>query len=576
MVVIACALRNAPFPMHFGVIQFLTLAGSLGLFIYGMKAMSEGLQKVAGARMRDVMKVMTANRFMSVFTGFVTTVLIQLSSVTSVMVVSFANAGLITVRQSIGVLMGANIGTTMKALVFSWLGFASMDIHVFALPIIGLAFPLLFVKSRHSKPFGDFMVGFAILFLGLEFLKNVVPGPDTAVVNILQGAGDHGALSVLLFTGGGMLFTMMVQSSSVALAATMVLCQHGIIGYEMAAASVLGMNLGTTVTANLAALVANVWGRRAARAHFVIKAIGVLWALLLFGPYIRMIGGYVEQVHGASPFASPDVIVWALTYLHISFNVLNTVLLIGFVPQIERIVTRMVPSRTEDDREYRLEYIHDPVMAVSPEVSLIEARKEILKFGKLTASMSVLVNQLLVSTTEAERSTLFGKLARYEDITDRLEVEISKYLTRTSAEAKDEEMSERIRAMLAIISDLERIGDIFYQMSRLLERKNEERLWFTPEQRANLQELLGLLDRACRFMLRNLEAEDGEVAIDEAMEAEQRINQLRDQLRRAHLKSIETGDYNVKSGLIYNDLFSSCEKVGDHVINVSEALAGEV
>ncbi|MCB0766769.1 MAG: Na/Pi cotransporter family protein [Flavobacteriales bacterium] len=576
MMVIACAPRSAHLPMHFGVIQFLTLAGSLGLFIYGMKAMSEGLQKVAGARMRDVMKVMTANRFMSVFTGFVTTVLIQLSSVTSVMVVSFANAGLITVRQSIGVLMGANIGTTMKALVFSWLGFASMDIHLFALPIIGLAFPLLFLKSRHSKPFGDFMVGFAILFLGLEFLKNVVPGPDTAAVQILQGVGDHGALSVLLFTGGGMLFTMMVQSSSVALAATMVLCQHGIIGYEMAAASVLGMNLGTTVTANLAALVANVWGRRAARAHFVIKAIGVLWALLLFGPYIRMIGGYVEQVHGASPFASPDVIVWALTYLHISFNVLNTVLLIGFVPQIERIVTRMVPSRTEDDREYRLEYIHDPVMAVSPEVSLIEARKEILKFGKLTASMSVLVNQLLVSTTEAERSNLFGKLARYEDITDRLEVEISKYLTRTSAEAKDEDMSERIRAMLAIISDLERIGDIFYQMSRLLERKNEERLWFTPEQRANLQELLGLLDRAFGIMLRNLEAEDGEVAIDEAMEAEQRINQLRDQLRRAHLKSIEAGDYNVKSGLIYNDLFSSCEKVGDHVINVSEALAGEV
>jgi len=562
--------------MHFGVIQFLTLAGSLGLFIYGMKAMSEGLQKVAGARMRDVMKVMTANRFMSVFTGFVTTVLIQLSSVTSVMVVSFANAGLITVRQSIGVLMGANIGTTMKALVFSWLGFASMDIHVFALPIIGLAFPLLFLKSRHSKPFGDFMVGFAILFLGLEFLKNVVPGPDTAAVSILQGAGDHGALSVLLFTVGGMLFTMMVQSSSVALAATMVLCQHGIIGYEMAAASVLGMNLGTTITANLAALVANVWGRRAARAHFVIKAIGVLWALLVFGPYIRSIGGYVERVHGISPFDSPDTIVWALTYLHISFNVLNTVLLIGFVPQIERIVTRMVPSRTEDDREYRLEYIHDPVMAVSPEVSLIEARKEILKFGKLTASMSVLVNQLLVSTTEVERSSLFGKIARYEDITDRLEVEISKYLTRTSAEAKDEDMSERIRAMLAIISDLERIGDIFYQMSRLLERKNAERLWFTPEQRANLQELLTLLDKAFGIMLRNLEAEDGEVAIDEAMEAEQRINQLRDQLRRAHLKSIEAGDYNVKSGLIYNDLFSSCEKVGDHVINVSEALAGEV
>lgn len=562
--------------MRFGILEFLTLAGSLGLFIYGMKAMSEGLQKVAGARMRDVMKVMTANRFMSVFTGFVTTVLIQLSSVTSVMVVSFANAGLITVRQSIGVLMGANIGTTVKALLFSALGFASMDIHVFALPIIGLAFPLLFLKSRHSKPIGDFMVGFAILFLGLEFLKNVIPVPDTDGISILGGIAEHGVWSVLLFTGIGMLFTMMVQSSSVALAATMVLCQRGIIGYEMAAATVLGMNLGTTVTANLAALVANVWGRRAARAHFVIKAIGVVWALLLFGPYLKVIDLYVSKVHGASAYENGDVLVWALTYLHISFNVLNTLLLIGFVPQIERLVTRMVPSRTEDDKEFRLEYINDPVMAVSPELSLIEARKEISKFGKLTASMTGMVNQLLVSTNDTERSDLFGKVARYEDITDRLEVEISKYLTRTSAEAKDEEMSERIRAMLAIISDLERIGDIFYQMSRLLERKHEERLWFTPEQRANLQELLKLLDRAFTIMLKNLEAEDGQVAIDEAVEAEQQINHLRDQLRRTHLKSIETGDYNVKSGLIYNDLFSSCEKVGDHVINVSEALAGEV
>jgi len=562
--------------MRFGIIEFLTLAGSLGLFIYGMKAMSEGLQKVAGARMRDVLKVMTANRFLSVFTGFITTVLIQLSSVTSVMVVSFANAGLITVRQSIGVLMGANIGTTVKALLFSALGFASMDIHVFALPIIGLAFPLLFLKGRHSKPIGDFMVGFAILFLGLEFLKNVIPVPDSDGVAVLERITGHGAFSILLFAGLGMLFTMMVQSSSVALAATMVLCQRGIIGYEMAAASVLGMNLGTTITANLAALVANVWGRRAARAHFVIKALGLVWALLLFGPYLHLLDRYVTSVHGASPYADTDVLVWALTYLHISFNVLNTLLLIGFVPQIERIVTRMVPSRTEDDKEFRLEYINDPVMAVSPELSLIEARKEITKFGKLTASMTGMVNQLLVSTNDAERTDLFGKVARYEDITDRLEVEISKYLTRTSAEAKDEAMSERIRAMLAIISDLERIGDIFYQMSRLLERKHQERLWFTPEQRSNLQELLSLLDRAFTIMLKNLDAEDGQVAIDEAVEAEQHINQLRDQLRRMHLKSIEAGDYNVKSGLIYNDLFSSCEKVGDHVINVSEALVGEV
>ncbi len=562
--------------MRFGILEFLTLAGSLGLFIYGMKAMSEGLQKVAGARMRGVLKVMTANRFLGVFTGFVTTVLIQLSSVTSVMVVSFVNAGLLSLRQSISMLMGANIGTTLKAILFSWLGFASMDIHAFALPIIGLAFPLLFFKGKQTKAIAEFMVGFAILFLGLEFLKNMMPMPTADGVSVLGGLADKGIVSVLLFTGLGMLFAMVVQSSSVALAATMVLCQHGIIGYEMAAATVLGMNVGTTVTANLAALVANVWARRAARAHFVIKAIGVVWALLLFTPYLKLIDLYVTRVHGTSPFTDPRTLVWALTYLHISFNILNTLLLIGFIPQLEKLVTRMVPTRTEADEEYRLEYIDDPVMALSPELSLIEARKEISKFGRLAASMSGMLSQLLVSTNEAERAALLNRIARYEEITDRIEVEISKYLTRTSAETKDEEMSERIRGMLAIISDLERVGDIFFQMSRLLDRKHEERLWFTPEQRSNLQELLGLLDQAFGVMQRNLDAEDGRVAIDEAVEAEQRINQKRDQLRRAHLKSIEAGDYNVKSGLVYNDLFSSCEKVGDHVINVSEALAGEI
>lgn len=562
--------------MHFGLLEILTLAGSLGLFIHGMKAMSEGLQKVAGHRMRKVMEVMTANRLLGVFTGFITTVLIQLSSVTSVMVVSFVNAGLLSLRQSITVLMGANIGTTMKAVLFSSLGFASTDIHKFALPIIGLAFPLLFFKGKTTRAFGELMVGFAVLFIGLEFLKDMMPSPSASGVSVLRGLGDHGLASALLFTFLGMLFAMVVQSSSVALAATMVLCQHGVIGFEMAAATVLGMNVGTTVTANLAALVANVWARRAARAHFVIKAIGVLWALLIFTPYLNAIDAVVTHFHGASPFVDNNSLVWALTYLHISFNVINTLLLIGFVPQLEALVTRMVSARTEADEEYRLEYIDDPVMALSPELSLMEARKEISKFGRLTASMSGMLNQLLVSTNEPERALLLGKIERYEEITDRVEVEISKYLTRVSAEAKDEEMSGRIRAMLAIISDLERVGDIFYQMSRLLDRKHEERLWFTPEQRANLQELLALVDNAFLVMQSNLDNEDRVIKLDMAVEAEQLINAKRDQLRRAHLKSIEAGDYNVRSGLVYNDLFSSCEKVGDHLINVSEALAGEV
>lgn len=562
--------------MHFGLIEFLTLAGSLGLLIHGMKSMSEGLQKVAGARMRHVLQAMTANRFVGVFTGFITTVLIQLSSVTSVMAVSFVNAGVLSLRGSIGVLMGANIGTTIKAILFSALGFASGTIHTFALPVIGLALPLLLLKNRQAKAVGEFLMGFAILFIGLEFLKTAIPSADATSMGFLRDLTGHGIASVLLFVLLGMLFTVVVQSSSVALATTMVLCEGGIIGYEMAAATVLGMNLGTTITANIAALVGNAWARRTARAHFVIKAIGLLWALLLFKPYLHMLDGYVLRVHGASPYLDTHALVWSLTYLHISFNVINTLLLIGFVPQLEKLVTRMVPSRTDHDEQHRLKYMDDPVMGLSPELSLLEARKEIAKFGQITSSMAGMVKQLLVTKNEEERISLMRKLERYEEITDRMEVEVSRYLTRTSAKAKDEEVSERIRAMLAMIGDLERVGDIFYQMSRLLERKHEERLWFTPEQRTNLLELIGLLDKAFDVMHRNLEAEDGQVSLDQAVEVEQRINHMRDKLRRGHLKSIEAGDYNVKSGLVYNDLFSSCEKVGDHLINVSEALVGEV
>lgn len=562
--------------MHFGILEFLTLVGSLGLLIHGVKAMSEGLQKVAGARMRNVLQAMTANRVVGVFTGFITTVLIQLSSVTSVMAVSFVNAGVLSLRGSIGVLMGANIGTTMKAILFSALGFTGGTIHNFALPVVGVALPLMLLKSRQAKAVGEFLMGVAILFIGLEFLKTAIPTPSAESMAFLHGLTGHGIGSILLFVVLGILFTVAVQSSSVALATTMVLCESGIIGYEMAAATVLGMNVGTTATANIAALVGNAWARRTARAHFMIKAIGVLWALVVLDPYLHAIDLYVQQVHGASPYTDATSLVWSLTYLHISFNVLNTLVLIGFVPQLERLVIRMVPSRTVHDEQYRLKYIDDPVMPLSPELSLLEARKEIIKFGRLTASMSGMLKQLLVTKNEEERVSLMRKLEQQEEVTDRLEVEISRYLTRTSAEAKDEQVSERIRAMLAMIGDLERVGDIFFQMSRLLERKHEERLWFTPEQRHNLQELIGLLERAFTVMQRNLEAEDGQVSIDEAVEIEQLINNMRDRLRRGHLKSIEMGDYNVKSGLVYNDLFSSCEKVGDHLINVSEALVGEV
>jgi len=562
--------------MRFGLLQLLTLAGALALFIHGMKLLSEGLQKTAGARMRHILDTMTRNPLRGVLTGFSTTAMVQYSSVTIVMVVSFVNAGLLSLRQSIPVIMGANIGTTLKALLFVWVGFASLKLTVVALPILGVAFPMLFLKGGRIKAATEVLLGIALLFLGLDLLKEHVPQFSADALTFLHELADNGMLSVLLFVLIGAVLAVAVQSSSVALALTMAMCQSGTIGYEMAAAIVLGENIGTTLTANIAALVANAWGKRAARAHFVIKVIGVGWAILLFNPYMHGLDLLVRATTGTSPYTTPNAVLWALTWLHISFNVLNTALLIGLVPWIEKLVTRMVPSRGELDEEYRLEYIEDPMMPLSPELSLLEARKEVLKFGRLTQRMHGMLRDLLIEKDAGERTRLLERIARYEDITDRIEVEVSKYLTKTGAEARNEELSERIRAMLAIIGDLERVGDILFQMSKSMERKADERLWFSPEQRQNLLDMMNLVDRAFEVMLTNLGADDERIKLDAAMEAEQRINQLRDQLRRTHLKSVESGDHNIKSGMVYNDLFSSCEKVGDHLINVSEALAGEV
>jgi phosphate:Na+ symporter len=402
-----------------------------------------------------------------------------------------------------------------------------------------------------------------------------MPIPPAETLEFLRGLSGMGIGSVLLFVLIGTMLSIVLQSSSASIALTLVLCENGTIGYDMAAALVLGENIGTTTTANIAALVANAWAKRTARAHLVFNLIGVSWALLLFHPYLDLIDAQVTRMFGASPYVEASNIKWALTFLHISMNVANTLLLIGFVPLLERLVTWMVPSRSELDEEFRLEYLEGDI-PLTPEVSLIEARKEIMRFGRITHEMLNMVRELLTAKDPKQRDRLMQRLAKYEQITDRIEVEVGKYLTKTSTEVRNEEVSQRIQGMLAIVGDLERVGDIFFQMSKSIERKMDERLWFTPEQRQHLLEMLDLLENAFQVMHRNLDADPDQVSLDEAVEAEQRINSERDKLRRTHLKSIEAGDYNVKSGLIYNDLFSSCEKVGDHLINVSEAMAGEM
>ncbi len=560
--------------MHFGIIQLLMLAGSIGLFVHGMKTMSEGLQKIAGGRMRRVLGTMTGDRLRGTLTGTITTAVVQYSSVTSVMVVSFVNAGLLNLRQAIPVLIGANIGTTIKLLLFAAVGFTSLAMPMIALPLLGLALPFMFMRTPTMRAVSEILIGGALLFLALGFLKDAIPQPSADMLDFLHDLSGLGLLTDLLFVLIGALMAIIIQSSSIALVLTVVLCERGIIGYEMAAALVLGENVGTTLTANIAALVGNAWAKRAARAHLLIKVLGVAWALLLLRPYLAGIAWATRELHHLDPWTDPAALKWALTWLHISFNLLNALLLLQFIPFVERLATRMVPARDEESETHRLEYIEDPMMPLTPELTLLEARKEILKFGKLCHRMHGMARDLLLEKGSAERSAILQRMAKYEEITDRMEVEVGNFLARTGTEVRDAALSERIRGMLGIIGDLERVGDIYFQISKLLERKADEKLWFTPEQRSNILDTFTLLDEAFQVMLRNMAAEPEQVSLDAAVQAELRINAQRDRLRKAHLASVEAGDHNIKSGMVYNDLFSSCEKVGDHLINVSEALAG--
>lgn len=560
--------------MDFGVVQFLMLAGSLGLLVFGMKLMSEGLQQVAGSRMRRVLNAMTADRLRGVFTGITTTIVVQYSSVVSVMVVSFVNSGLLTLRKAVPVLIGANIGTTLKLLLFAAVGFSALELPSIALPLLGLALPLLLMRDPKVKAVSNMLVGTALLFLALGLLKDNIPPPSAEALVFLGSLQGMGIASDLVFVGIGALLAFTIQSSSVALMLTLALCEAGTIGYVTGAALVLGENIGTTFTANIAALAGNAWAKRAARAHLLIKVFGVAWALVLFRPFLAGIAGVTERLNGGDPYNDASVLKWALTYLHFAFNVINGAILLQFIPWVEKAATRMVPARNAPDEEFRLEYIEDPMMSVAPELSLMEARMEIFKLGKLCQRMLGMVRDLLLETDTNRRAVLLQRIAKYETITDRLELEVGRFLTRTGTDVRDRDNSARIRALLSVAKDLENVGDVLFQMSKTLERKTDERLWFAPEQRQDLLDMIALLDTAFEVMGRNLQADEELIARDEAILAEHNINRQRNMLRRVQLKNIESGDHNIRTGMVYTDLFNSCEKVGDHLMNVTEALSG--
>lgn len=557
--------------MNYGFFDVLELVGSLGFFLFGMKLMSESLQKVAGDKMRSILSAMTSNRLKGIFTGFLITAIIQSSSATTVMIVSFVNAGLLSLIESIGVIMGANIGTTVTAWLISILGF-KVKMSALAIPLIGLGFPLLFSKRSKSKAWGELVVGFAIIFIGLDFLKAAVPdlksNPD-----ILAFLGDYtgmGLPSTLLFLLVGTILTVVIQSSSATMALTLVLCHQGLITFEMAAAMVLGENIGTTITANLAAMVTNSSARRAARAHLIFNVFGVLWVLILYSPFLLFIEWLVMEMGFASPIDTIGSVPIALSMFHTCFNIANVLILAWFAPLIARIVCKMIVEK-EEDEEFRLKYINVGTLSTS-ELSLLQARNEIAVFSERVTKMFSFVRELFNEKKEKNFEKTFSRIEKYEDISDRMEVEIATYLTKVAEGELSQSGTVRLKTMLKIITDLESVSDSCYNIAKAINRKKEQKAVFIEEMNENVEKMFNMVEKAINLMQKNLSGDYHVVESNEAARMERQINKYRDKLKQEHVVNIKEGIYKYKEGSIYNDIFSENEKLADYVINVSEAL----
>ena len=566
--------------MSFGLYEFLTLIGALGLFIFGMKIMSDGIQKFAGDQMRSILRKITQNRIAGIFTGFGTTAIIQSSSATTVMIVSFVNAGLLSLRQAIGVIMGANIGTTVTAFLLLAFGFGKFSISDYSLPIIAIGLPLFFMSNSKLKSFGEFLIGFALLFRGLDALKDLmsfIKEDPTFIKSIIEPLDQFGFGSVIIFVGIGTLLTVVVQSSSAAMAITLSLC-GGLNGLplEFAAAIILGENIGTTITANMAAIIGNIHAKRAARAHLFFNVIGVLWMLAIFYPFLKFVDYLVSETFFNSLIVDGDsesTTRWSLAVYHLSFNIVNTLLLLWFIPHIERLVVRILPSKTDDDEMFQLKFFSSTIPV--GELSLLEAQREVVKLGKIVSRMNTFCQTILMEKKESEFRSHIDRIAKYEVITDKIEEEVASYLTKVSQNELSERTSEKIRAMLSMIGDMERIADIYYQISKTTERKRKNKIWFIPEQRERLLAMYSLMNQILENMCKNLEMRYSEVELTEAKKLEKSLNKLRKEIRKEHFTNVEKGEYRYDNAAIYSELFNSLEKIGDHAISVTQSITGE-
>jgi phosphate:Na+ symporter len=560
-----------------GLILVIKILGSLALFVFGMKTMSEGVQKVVGPGLRKFIANRSSGKLGGVVTGFLTTALVQSSSATSVMVVSFVNAGLLQLRQSISVIMGANIGTTITGWIIVLFGFGALNLSGNSVIVLAFGVPLLFLQKPDWKALGETIIGFGLIFIGISFLQDqldfLTTTNPTFAHNWLLIGQETGVLTILGFLVAGIIMTVVFQSSSATMALTLCLVAIG-LPLELAAAVVLGENVGTTISANIVADAGNVHAKRAARAHLLFNLVGAVGVWICYPWFLDLIRYFIGQFPipevGDNPFRD---VQWQVCLFHTAFNLVNVVILVWFVDLFAKVVMRMVPSTGEDDEEFALRFMNSSVQ--TSEMSLVEAQEEISKYGRVIQKMSFHVSAMVVETESKKQSKTLKKVRRLEQLTDDLQEQISDYLSKVGRLELTQQGSGSILAMLSIITDLERAGDIFYVMAKILEGKTESKVYFLPKQRTGIQEMLVLVDQSLEIMIQNLDAGPGELSLDAAQEKEKKINEVRDQLRKKHLKDIESAIYSIQSGMIYLDLFSSLERIGDHIVNVSEALVEE-
>ena len=597
--------------MDFGLIDLLTLIGSIGLFLYGMKLMSEGLQKAAGDRLRNILAWMTNNRLVGALTGILVTALIQSSSATTVMIVSFVNAGLLSLGQSMAVIMGANVGTTATAWIL-YLGGFKVNLAAAAIPIIAFTLPMMFSQKNSWKSWGEVLLGFAFLFMGLDLLNHSVPDlrSNPELFAAIQNYADMGWISVVLFAFIGMIITIVVQSSSVTFAITLVICSKGWISFEMAAALVLGSNIGTCITPIIASASGNIWAKRSAMGHLLFNVLGSVWVLTLYYPFMKLViwlstlgqgdpTALLSFVNNTDPaiinalnegtldladpvnqqlattFAANQAYVsFGLSIFHTLFNAINICVMIWFTGLYVKIVTKLVPSKpTEEEGESHLKFITAGMLSTS-ELSILQARKEIQLYGERTQRMFGLVRDLFHETDDKEFTSKYSRIQKYENISDRMEMEIAEYLTKVSAGRLSDESKHQVQMKLRVISEIESVADSCYNLARSLQRRFQQPEKFPEDINGNIELMFNLIESGLQNMCNVLcEEHIDQSYVNSAQNIENEINNYRNQLKLQNVIAVNEGYYNYPVATTYMDTIVECEKMGDYIVNVVEAVA---